>query len=158
MARKSDWRRLRDECDDLFSLLVRARDGFICTRCETYKGVGGAVLHASHLIGRSNYATRWDLRNVWSQCNGCHRYFGSQKVHEYHIWACQRIGQEEYNALMALATEGRKARAQWTADELEDLKHGLLEALSYKQDVLHTAGGAHGYTVLMRKVLGIKAA
>ncbi|NIO40148.1 MAG: hypothetical protein GTO41_08105 [Burkholderiales bacterium] len=154
MAKKSQWRKLRDECDDFFSLLVRARDGFACTRCGKYKGLG-PFLHASHLIGRSNYAVRWDLRNVWAQDNGCHRYFGSQNHHEYFDWVRQRIGPQNYAGLMQLAQNGRRGRAQWTVDDLTDLRQALLEALQTYTEVLHTAGGAHGYTRLMRQVLGI---
>ena len=71
----------------------------------------------------------------------------------FELWIKNRIGHKEYRELIKLAQEGRKGQFQWTVLELEHLKQALEEYLKANSDAIHTAGGTHGYTKLMRKIV-----
>jgi len=48
--------------------LVKDRDNYTCQVCGKY----GKSNQAHHIVGRSNHAIRWDMRNGVTLCVGCH--------------------------------------------------------------------------------------
>jgi len=59
-------RRLIQINDDLFSLIIRTRDNFVCQKCLQDKGDKAKPNkhnNAHHIIGRENKAVRWDIDN-----------------------------------------------------------------------------------------------
>ena len=58
---------LRRECDRVFAVAVKDRDGWACRAC-------GSHMHpqCAHLVSRRYHATRWDLLNAVCLCSGCH--------------------------------------------------------------------------------------
>ena len=58
---------LRQECDRLFSLIVRSRG--VCFRCGTDQD-----LQASHTVPRSYLATRWTEEACEAACKSCHHW------------------------------------------------------------------------------------
>lgn len=57
----------RRECDRMFALAVKERDGWSCRAC-------GTQMHpqCAHLVSRRYHATRWILDNAVCLCSGCH--------------------------------------------------------------------------------------
>lgn len=58
---------MRRECDRIFAIAVKERDGWSCRNCGTH-------MHpqCAHLVSRRYHATRWDLLNAVCLCAGCH--------------------------------------------------------------------------------------
>ncbi len=76
---------LINKADTLWRDIVKA-DG-ICERC----GARGVRLETHHIMGRSRYSLRWDLRNGVSLCFRCHYPDGMHsenavKVEEFLEW------------------------------------------------------------------------
>jgi len=74
MAKKRTRKNLVKELDRVFSLYVRHSnanlDGLVeCATCPTVKPV--KQMQAGHFQSRGKYATRWELKNVQPQCQGC---------------------------------------------------------------------------------------
>jgi hypothetical protein len=90
--------------DSLIKQYVYRRDHFKCISCGKYcKGDESP----GHLISRSFFSVRWDLQNVWCQCQGCNLY------HEYHpermtIAVIGKIGLEQYTKLCERSTKTHK--------------------------------------------------
>ena len=59
------------KCDTLFGQIVRST-GVCAGRCE---GKPSGVLQCAHGFSRRYRATRWDERNAWCLCQGCHLYW-----------------------------------------------------------------------------------
>lgn len=119
--RKSDWRRLRDLCDDLCSMAVRARDnrryGGICPLCQRRP-----IQCAFHFIGRAAYAVRYHLDNVFGACSECNHmemlYRSAAARERWRMVHISLIGLERREALEALA---RGPAAKFTVSDLEEL-------------------------------------
>jgi len=60
----------KTKLDIIFSKYIRLKAGGYCKRCGGYFGVKG--LQAAHMFGRIRHTTRWDERNVYALCPGCH--------------------------------------------------------------------------------------
>lgn len=109
----------RDKYDDMFSLYIRCRDKFTCTKCgkrfkppkkleklnkklynkcnsDAYGNSKG--LHCSHFWGRRNKSVRYCEVNADSHCFACHNYFG-ENPHEFVEWKKEKIGEENFNFL-----------------------------------------------------------
>jgi hypothetical protein len=58
---------LRRECDRIFSIAVKDRDGWACQKCGTH-------MHpqTAHIVSRRYHATRWSLDNAVCLCAGDH--------------------------------------------------------------------------------------
>ena len=63
---KAPRKRLKAECDRLFSRFIRLRDG-VCRLCNST-----AYLQCAHLFSRRYYGTRWSPVNAWALCRACH--------------------------------------------------------------------------------------
>jgi 5-methylcytosine-specific restriction endonuclease McrA len=64
-VRKTPRSKLRKLADKLWSLIVRSAGK--CRLCGKTEGLQGA-----HGFSRRYLGTRWDLRNGWALCAGCH--------------------------------------------------------------------------------------
>lgn len=70
----------KKKADDIFSLIVRARDGK-CLRCGTTKN-----LQCAHVINRDHLAHRWDKKSCLTLCYGCHIHWWHKEPLEAHEW------------------------------------------------------------------------
>lgn len=78
------------ECDRLFSLAVRS-----VGRCEVEGRAHMGSLQCAHGFSRSYKAVRWDRRQCFSLCAGCHTYFTHHPI-EWDLWMLDRMGVELY--------------------------------------------------------------
>ncbi len=105
--------------DSCFSRYVRLRDSDESGSCECVtcgKPLFWKAAHAGHFVSRRHMATRWDERNVNSQCCGCNT-FNNGALDEYSRWILQKYGHEGFEDLLRLKRTTRK----WLRGELEDL-------------------------------------
>ena len=98
------------KADIAFSFYVRERDRR-CVLCGSRDR-----LTNGHLITRSKYSTRWDIRNGFCQCVGCNMR------HEYDFtpyveWWTKRFGDHEYHQLVADSNRIRK----YTDEDLKEI-------------------------------------
>jgi len=69
-------------------------------RCYTCGGSkGDEVIQCGHLITRSKYATRWDLRNVRPQCRSCN-FEHEHNPHTYITKYIEENGLDNYEKLV----------------------------------------------------------
>ncbi len=94
---------LTNECDRLFSQIVR-RKGFCVSRRSARHG---GVLQCAHGFSRGYHAVRWDVRNAWCLCQACHMYFTHHPL-EWDLWLQETWGEELYDEMRALALTHRK--------------------------------------------------
>lgn len=87
--------KLVDDCDKMFGALVRA-DGQ-CLRCGKRD-----KLQCAHGFSRRYRSTRWDFRNAFCLCQGCHLYFTMRPL-EWDDWLISRWGQARYDLMRARA-------------------------------------------------------
>ena len=89
-----------ETCDDLFSRVVRLRDG-VCQEegCEVR---GLANLECAHLIRRGYLRTRCDERNAVALCRVHHHYY-TRHPFEWAQWCRDHLG-GSYELLHDLAT------------------------------------------------------
>lgn len=102
-------------CDTLFSRLVRSRGG-----CEIRKMANCPVgnLQCAHGFSRRYRAVRWDERNAWSACAGCHMFFTHNPL-AWDDWLRQTWGDDLYAELKAAALAGEKVDLEATQARLE---------------------------------------
>lgn len=93
-------KQLTAKADALFSLIVRA-PGY-CANCGETQN-----LQCAHGYSRRYRNTRWDERNAWCLCRGCHMYFTHRPI-EWDNWMLTRMGGENYWTLRALALSTEK--------------------------------------------------
>lgn len=116
----------RDKLDIVFSNLVRERPGWVCERCETYYPEGRrGGLECSHVFGRGRHSVRWDERNAFALCTGCHRFFTAHPA-EHHLFALDRMGEDAFSQLR-LDSNSLKRR---TKNQKEKLYQRLKAALT----------------------------
>lgn len=100
------------EADRLFSLRIRTRDGR-CQNCGTTRD-----LQCAHGFSRSYRTVRWDDRNAFALCRGCHVKYTHRPI-EWDDWLRERMGDELYDEVRLLASLGPKPDV---AAVLEQLK------------------------------------
>lgn len=114
MKKRNPIKTLKNKLDVIFSKVIRKR-GF-CERCGKTEG-----LQCSHIHSREKFSVRWDLKNAFCFCAGCHLYWW----HKHPILAAEyartRLGDYEYAALLHRANTIKK----YTQDELEQLNETL---------------------------------
>ncbi|HMI47106.1 MAG TPA: HNH endonuclease [Gemmatimonadaceae bacterium] len=119
MATQRKRQSLSKTADELFGKVVRAPG--VCYRCGTEFG-----LQCAHGFSRSYRATRWDLRNGFCLCRGCHVYFTHRPI-EWDNWLQVEWGDDLYAEMRALALSGvRPDHKAIIADLRERLR--LMEA------------------------------
>ena len=126
-----DKKKIRNENDKLFSLIVKKRDNFTCQRC----GKPGDQVH--HIFGRG-YAVRWNLDNGVCLCFTDHILGAHSKsikrVNEFHDWVRDFLG-ERYNILNAESNKVVKAGVSFMKENNERLKNDFERyyGMSYSQ-------------------------
>lgn len=75
----------------MFSKLVRAK-GF-CHRCLKTEG-----LQCAHVFSRRYLTVRWDFRNAFCLCQGCHVFFTHRPI-EWEDWCRKQMGDQAYDTL-----------------------------------------------------------
>ena len=103
-TRKTDKRKQQDFLDDLYRRYTRKRamqrvGG--CERCREPK-VSYKQLQTCHIHSRRKYTVRWDPRNAFGGCGGCHLYLDSH-IDAKQEFARKLLGEEEYERLYVLA-------------------------------------------------------
>lgn len=95
--KKSERKRLIDECDRLFSLWVRS-----VGMCESPRLEHTPDLQCAHGFSRSYKAVRWDRRQAWSLCRGCHVYYTFHPI-EWDAFMRSQMGEALYEEVRVLA-------------------------------------------------------
>ena len=112
-------KKLIRELDKLVGDLVKARHPY-CVICHARGEQRSPVMQPGHLVSRRYYSVRWDLNNVFTQCqyhNSLHRF----DTFPYDSWYIQEFGLGKWNALH----EKKKELKQWKIWQLEELKAEL---------------------------------
>jgi len=60
---------LKKQCDIAWSKKVKELSHGRCEVCGSI-----STLNSHHIIGRVNYALRWDLKNGMTLCSSCHKF------------------------------------------------------------------------------------
>ena len=98
---KSEWKKLRDKLDAIFSKFIRLRDsdenGIIkCCTCDSRKS--WKKVDCGHFIPRQYLSTRWEESNCHAQTKDCNGFHGGRMdLHEKHI--IKLHGQSEVDRL-----------------------------------------------------------
>lgn len=104
-----------DVCDELFGKIIRS-PGRCIGRCN---GQPRGALQAAHGFSRRYRATRWDERNCFPMCQGCHLYWTLRPL-EWDEWLREHWGEELYEELRVLALTGRNPDLKETAARLRE--------------------------------------
>jgi hypothetical protein len=111
---------LMEECDTLFSKVIRSRGTCESGRMSEHNG----SLQCAHGFSRSYRATRWIEEQCFALCSGCHTYYTHRPI-EWDDWMRARLG-ERYEPIRVLALTGRnpdlgevveKLRTRWAEIE-----------------------------------------
>ena len=105
---------LKKKADSLFHALVK-KIGWCESGREKHKG----PLQCAHGFSRSHISTRWDVRNAWALCAGCHLYYGRHRVLEWDEWMQQKLGLSAYLQLRHKALYVVPENIRWTIERLE---------------------------------------
>ena len=99
-GRRSALKRLEDELDDLWSLVVKTRDGWTCQRTgKVFPPGTRRGLDAAHIWSRgASRLVRWDLDNGVALNSGTHMYYHRHPL-AFLTWARQRLGEERFDRL-----------------------------------------------------------
>jgi len=81
---KTTTSKLKAKLDKLFSEYIRKRDSdysgnCICISCGKEQPAFGGSTHAGHFMSRRHMATRWDEKNVNSQCSYCNTFLNGNQ-------------------------------------------------------------------------------
>lgn len=105
--------------------IVLTRDNG-CVTCPIQKKIkrnwkGGSQRQAGHLFSRVAYSTRWNLKNVFEQCNFCNRLheYDPFPLSEYFI---KKFGMEEYEKLHMEYVTPRKFKDFELAELYQELE------------------------------------
>ncbi len=84
---KTTTSKLKAKLDKLFSEYIRKRDSdhrgmCKCISCGKEAPAFGGSIHAGHFMSRRHLATRWDEKNVNSQCAGCNTFRGGEQYRQ----------------------------------------------------------------------------
>lgn len=90
-----------EEADRLFSLAVRS-----VGTCQSGRSTHKGNHQCAHGFSRSYKAVRWNRRNAWCFCAGCHIYYTHKPI-EFDLWMLDRLGVELYTELRTLALTHR---------------------------------------------------
>ena len=93
---KTPRQKLIKDCDTLFSKIIRKRDP-ICVYCGK-----NPSKHCAHVFSRRYLGTRWDFKNAFGMCGGCHIFKAHVDPIDFHDFAKKKIGEKEYNRLRAI--------------------------------------------------------
>jgi len=120
MAKESTVRTyMKYTLDPLFSKYIRLKEakgcGYVrCVSCGDIKP--WQEMDAGHYVGREKWATRYDERNVHSQCVPCNR-FGEGNKAEYAVYLMAEYGKD---ILLTLTNLGNTQK-QYRLPELKEM-------------------------------------
>jgi 5-methylcytosine-specific restriction endonuclease McrA len=106
-------KRLIKKLDTAYSQYVRLRDRH-CVLCGSTE-----QLQAGHLFSRVAYSTRWDLRNIFTQCASCN-YRHESDPYPFTEWYRRTYGESAYHDLHRDYVTPRKFK-DWELEELLQL-------------------------------------
>jgi hypothetical protein len=118
--------RLKAECDDLFSRIIRGRG-----RCELrlVRECTGRPDEAAHIINRDRRSTRWMVANAACACRACHSFAHTAEGREIFLgWAQKRLG-PSYDALLIQARQTGAYSSPVALREQRDVLQEILESL-----------------------------
>lgn len=104
--------------DVLFSLYIRARDGY-CVTCGSVEAPTNG-----HLFTSMAYSTRWDEENCWQQCWGCN-YKHEFDPYPFTEFVRRKLGQKKYDALHLRYSTPRKYKDFELQELVEHYKNVL---------------------------------
>ena len=87
-----------DRLDNLWSRIIKERDGWRCQRCGGYYPHGGKGIQAAHIVSRRHANTRHELMNGVCLDTGCHLFFHAHPF-EFVEFAKKRLGTKKYEEL-----------------------------------------------------------
>lgn len=102
--KRTDRQKAEDRLDALYSEYIRKRAMQLaggCQRCKTSKRAY-KELDTCHIHSRRKHTVRWDIRNAFGGCGGCHIYLDSH-IDAKQEFARKLLGDEEYERLYVLA-------------------------------------------------------
>lgn len=102
------------KCDTLFSQIIRSINE--CENC--YKT---EHLQCAHIISRRYSNTRTDLRNAFSLCAGCHRYY-TDHPREFSRFITKTWAQEYYDHVFRKSQDSTKMDWDKELLRLKDIK------------------------------------
>ena len=80
--------------DKVFGKFIRIRDNWTCITCGLRAPGDSDLIQPGHFVSRSNYALRWDEKNVNAQCKYCNNHEHSASDKEpYAIALVKKYGQ-----------------------------------------------------------------
>lgn len=103
---------IKNKLDVIFSKVVRKR-GY-CERCGQTEY---SKLQCSHIHSREKFSVRWDLKNAFCFCAGCHMFWWHKHPIMAAEFAKEKLGEYEYTSLLHRANTIKK----WTQEELLEL-------------------------------------
>ena len=122
-AKKPTRSKLVKKLDTVFSQYIRrsnADNNGYCTCVTCNKTFHWKEIQAGHFMSRKHYSTRWDERNVKTQCVACNVYRAGEQ-YKYSLF----LGSEVANVLYLQSKEIVK----FTNYELEDMINDYSEKL-----------------------------
>ena len=147
---KTPRQKLRIALDNLWRELIKEIYGFVspgwyrCEKCKKIfragKGAGtGKGINSHHIIGKSNWNVRWDLRDGSPLCSGDHT-LNKDSAHQDRSAFLKKIieirGQKWYDGLQKRA--GREGGSKkWTLKQMERRKKSFKRLLK-KLQMKHT--------------------
>lgn len=90
--------KLITDCDEVFSLMVRRRDG-MCVRCYSIR-----TLQAAHIASRDAKSGRWDMLNALTMCFPCHIRWAHRHPLEFVAWVKRKFPEFYERSQRVLAT------------------------------------------------------
>lgn len=124
------WKAIRrDALRELWSEVVRTRDGWACRRCPRRKEFGDRI-EAAHILGAGPYPQlKYLVENGIALCSKCHNWFdthkGSGHDGEADNWVKSMVGIDRYIRLLVLAKTMRRPGKTETRIGLRDELQGL---------------------------------
>ena len=104
-------------CDDLVSILLRAKQDNTCEYCGVK--IEGRNSQVHHIRSRKWYASRWRLENLLLLCASCHR--------GYHdgIWGKEWVRDNQPLCYKWIESQKRVPIHPWKNYELEEIEDDL---------------------------------
>ena len=120
MAKKTERKKLDEQCLALFSLCVRARQK-TCRNCNADYN-----LQAHHIVQRTYKLSRYNhASNGLCLCRGCH-YMEKTDAEKFRNMVIGIVGILRYEELQ----DGYRVRYKWSVADLKDIRKGLKYELS----------------------------
>jgi hypothetical protein len=119
--KKSERKRLDDECMEYLKQIVRLRDKTCVTSSRSCSG----YICASHWQKRGKQKTRYSLQNVNAQCQACNQR-QNHYTGPYDTYMLKHYG---YDVCLELAEGASIIAFKWTIAELREIRDGLKKTL-----------------------------